>query len=254
MPASSSNNIRPDPPLISLTHPSGIPAVGELEKKIGHSFRNRELIVEALTHKSFHHEHGGAALAYNERLEFLGDAVLGLIVVEYLFLLKQKFNEAELAKMKSYLVCEVVLAEIAEALSLGSHILLGKGEEATGGRTKKSILSDTLEAVVGAVFLDGGFETTRSLVLAFFRDRIDAVIKTGDFFDYKTTLQEKTQLLHGVLPEYRLVKQHGADHKRVFTVSVYLNGEELGTASGQRKKEAEAQAAKIALQKIAAVS
>jgi ribonuclease III len=234
-----------------LTRTAGIPAIGEIEKKIGYSFKSRELILEALTHKSFHHEHGSAAPAYNERLEFLGDAVLGLIVVEYLFLLKQTFNEAELAKMKSYLVCEAVLAEIAASLSLGSHILLGKGEEATGGRTKKSILSDCLEAVIGAVFLDGGFEATRGLVLAFFRERIDAVIRTGDFFDYKTTLQEKTQLLHGVLPEYRLVKQHGADHKRVFTVSVYLNGEELGTASGRRKKEAEAQAAKIALQKMA---
>jgi ribonuclease-3 len=235
-----------------LNRPSETPSVEELENNIGYLFTNRELILEALTHKSFHHEHGGAALAYNERLEFLGDAVLGLIVVEYLFLLKQTFNEAELAKMKSYLVCEVVLAEIAVSLSLGSYVLLGKGEEATGGRTKKSILSDTLEAVIGAVFLDGGFEKTRSLVLGFFRDRIDDVIRTGDFFDYKTALQEKTQLLHGVLPEYRLIKQQGADHTRVFTVSVYLNGEELGTAAGRRKKEAEAQAAKIALEKIAA--
>ncbi len=234
-----------------MSHPSGLPSNEELENKIGYTFSDRRLLAEALTHRSFHHEHGGADLAYNERLEFLGDAVLGLVVVEYLFLLEQTFNEAELAKMKSYLVCEVVLADIAATLSLGSHILLGKGEEATGGRTKKSILSDTLEAVVGAVFLDAGFETTRNLVLAFFRDRIDAVIRTGDFYDYKTTLQEKTQLLHGILPEYRLVKQHGADHKRVFTVSVFLNGEELGTASGRRKKEAEAQAAKIALQKIA---
>ncbi|MBA4373963.1 MAG: ribonuclease III [Thermodesulfovibrio sp.] len=234
-----------------LTRPSERSAPGELEKKIGYTFRDRALILEALTHKSFHHEHGGADLAYNERLEFLGDAVLGLIVVEYLFLLKQTFNEAELAKMKSYLVCEVVLAEIAAELSLGSHILLGKGEEATGGRKKKSILSDTLEAVIGAVFLDSGFKTTRSLVLGFFRERIDVVIRTGDFFDYKTTLQEKTQLLYGTLPEYRLIKQQGADHKRVFTVSVCLNGEELGTASGRKKKEAEASAAKIALGKIA---
>lgn len=233
-----------------MARPSEKAAIGELEKKIGHIFRSRALILEALTHKSFHHEHGGPDLAYNERLEFLGDAVLGLIVVEYLFLLKQTFNEAELAKMKSYLVCEVVLAEIAEELALGKYLLLGKGEEATGGRKKKSILSDALEAVIGAVFLDSGFEATRSLVLAFFRERIEAVVRTGEFFDYKTTLQEKTQLLYGTLPEYRLIRQQGADHKRVFTVSVYLRGEELGTASGRKKKEAEALAAQIALGKL----
>jgi ribonuclease-3 len=229
-------------------------ALKELEKKIGYSFGDRKLLFEAITHKSFHHEHCGKAPAYNERLEFLGDAVIGLIVVEYLFLLKQACSESELAKMKSYFVCEAVLADIAASISLGSVLLLGKGEEATGGRTKKSILSDALEALVGAVFLDGGFETTRTLVQNFFRDRIDVIIKTGDFFDYKTALQEKTQLLYGVLPEYRLIRQQGADHRRVFTVSVYLNGEELGTASGQRKKEAESYAAKIALEKLAGQS
>jgi len=223
---------------------------GDLEKSLGYAFRDRGLLSEALTHKSYHHEQSSRVSAYNERLEFLGDSVIGLIVVEYLFRLEQGYRESELARMKSYLVCEAVLADIARSISLDRHVLLGKGEESTGGREKKSILADALEAVVGAVFLDGGFETTRDLVLKFIKDKIDAIIEAGDFWDYKTELQEKTQLMHGLLPEYRLIKQQGAEHKRTFTVSVFLNDEELGTASGRRKKEAESLAAKIALQKI----
>ncbi|MDA8083792.1 MAG: ribonuclease III [Nitrospiraceae bacterium] len=234
-----------------MSRPSGKHPAAALEKKIGYTFVTREFLNEALTHKSFHHEQAGTAPACNERLEFLGDAVIGLIVVEYLFRLGPQYTESELARMKSYLVCEAVLAEIAESVSLGGFIRLGKGEDATGGRTKKSILSDSLEALVGAVFLDGGFGTARDLVLGFFRERIDSIIAKGEFHDYKTALQEKTQLLYGILPEYRLIDQKGADHNKVFTVSVSLRGEELGTASGQRKKEAETNAARIALEKIA---
>jgi ribonuclease-3 len=233
-----------------LTRPADKPSVRDLEKTIGYAFKNRALLTEALTHKSFFHENSGSALTYNERLEFLGDSVIGLTIVEYLFHLKQRHSESVLAKMKSYLVCETVLAEIAASLSLGKHIMLGKGEEATGGRNKKSILADALEALVGAVFLDGGFEQTRDLVLRFMRERIDSAIESGDFYDYKTELQEKTQLLYGILPEYRLVREQGMEHKRTFTVSVYLDDKKLGTASGQRKKEAETIAAKKALEKI----
>ncbi|MEJ2684035.1 MAG: ribonuclease III [Candidatus Sulfobium sp.] len=220
-----------------------------LEENLGYRFRDRGLLVEALTHKSFYHEHRDMASSYNERLEFLGDSVIGLIIVEYLFRLERRYAESVLAKMKSYLVCESVLAEIAGSVCLRDYILLGKGEESSGGREKKSILADALEAVVGAVYLDGGYERTRRMVVDFFRAKIDRAVETGEFYDYKTELQEKTQLLCGTLPEYKVVKQHGKEHKRVFTVAVYLEGKELGVASGSRKKEAEALAAKKALEK-----
>ncbi len=223
-----------------------------LEENLGYGFKDRGLLLEALTHKSFYHEHRDKTSSYNERLEFLGDSVIGLIIVEYLFRLEQLYSESVLAKMKSYLVCEAVLAEIAASLSLRDYLLLGKGEESSGGRDKKSILSDALEAVVGAVYLDGGYERTRSMVVDFFVAKIESAIETGEFYDYKTELQEKTQFLRGTLPEYRVVKQQGKEHKRIFTVAVYLEGEELGLASGNRKKEAEALAAKKALEKLRA--
>jgi ribonuclease-3 len=221
-----------------------------LEQSLGYSFKDRGLLLEALTHKSFYHEHRDQASSYNERLEFLGDSVIGLVVVEYLFHLRQRYSESILAKMKSYLVCESVLAEIAVSVSLQDYVFLGKGEESSGGREKKSILSDALEAVVGAVYLDSGYERTRGMVVDFFRVKIEEAVETGEFYDYKTELQEKTQLLHGALPEYRVVKQQGKEHKRVFTVAVYLEGKELGLASGSRKKVAETLAAKKALEKL----
>lgn len=226
------------------------PDLAGLEENLGYSFRDRGLLLEALTHKSFYHENRDRASSYNERLEFLGDSVIGLIIVESLFHLRPRHSESILAKMKSYLVCESVLAEIAGTVSLRDYVLLGKGEESSGGREKKSILSDALEAVVGAVYLDAGYEKTRGIVLDFFRTKMEKAVETGEFFDYKTELQEKTQFLCGALPEYRVVKQQGKEHKRIFTVAVYLDGKELGLASGGRKKEAEARAAKKALEKL----
>ena len=233
-----------------MTPPKTKRNVEDLEDKLGYFFENKDLLAKALTHKSYYHENRAKSPAYNERLEFLGDSVIGLVVVEYLFLLEEKYDESVLAKMKSYLVCEAVLADIAVSLSLGRYILLGKGEDSTGGRIKKSILSDALEAVIGAVYLDGGFVKAREIVRAFFKERIGRVIEEGELYDYKTELQEKTQLLYGTLPEYRVVEEQGMEHKRVFTVAVFLDGRELGIASGKRKKEAEALAAKEALEKL----
>ena len=223
----------------------------ELEKNLFYSFKDKGLLTEALTHRSFSHEARGKVSSHNERLEFLGDSVIGLIIVEYLFLLRDNYPESVLAKMKSYLVSEAVLADIAGTISLDRYIFLGKGEESTGGRGKKSILSDALEAVIGAVYLDGGLEKARETVFNFFRDKIEGAIRSGEFYDYKTELQEKTQLLYSKLPEYRVIKQQGEEHKRVFTVAVFLDGRELGTATGKRKKEAEILAAKKALEKLA---
>jgi len=233
-----------------LTGSIGTPHIGGITESLGYIFTDKRLLEEALTHKSYYHENREAAPSHNERLEFLGDAVIGLIIVEYLFLEEKQYPESVLAKVKSYLVSEVVLADIAASMSLGKYLLLGKGEESTGGRNKKSILADALESIIGAVYLDSGYEKTKSIVLGFFKEKIDSAIESGEFFDYKTELQEKTQLLYGTLPEYRVVRQQGEEHKRIFTVAVYLNDKKMGTASGRRKKEAETLAAKKALEKI----
>jgi ribonuclease-3 len=224
--------------------------IAELEKGLGYVFTDKELLREALTHKSFYHENREKASAYNERLEFLGDSVIGLIIVEHLYLLKEKHSESVLAKMKSYLVCESVLADIADSLQLNKYLFLGKGEEATGGREKKSILANALEAVIGALYLDAGFERSRDIVIDFFKNKIAGAVESGEFYDYKTELQERTQLLQGLLPEYRLIRQQGEEHQRIFTVAVFLDGKRLGVASGRRKKEAETLAAKKALERI----
>lgn len=224
--------------------------LSELEKNLGYTFKDKNLLLEALTHRSYYHEHRNENRTYNERLEFLGDSVIGVVVVEYLFRREQLFPESLLAKMKSYLVSEPVLANLARDISMGTHLLLGKGEESTGGREKKSILSDSFEALMGAIFLDGGFECVRSIVLSFYDDKIERTIRSGEFFDYKTDLQEKSQLLFGLLPEYKVIKQQGKEHDRVFTVAVYLDGKKVGVATGKRKKEAEMLAAQKALDRI----
>jgi ribonuclease-3 len=219
----------------------------KVEERLGYVFKKRGLLIEALTHKSYSHENQEGGGVHNERLEFLGDSVIGLVVVEYLFLHERSYSEAVLAKIKSYIVSEPVFAEIATSLSLGECLLLGKGEKLTGGMTKKSILADTFEAVIGAVYLDAGFEKARDLIRGLFTERIERAIEGGDFFDYKTELQEKSQLLYGIPPEYRVIRQQGEEHQRIFTVAVFLKGKKLGTASGRRKKEAETLAAKEAL-------
>lgn len=221
--------------------------IEEVERTLQYCFTNKELLREALTHKSFYHEHRGKTDVYNERLEFLGDSVIGLVIVEFLFLHEQSYSEAVLAKIKSYIVSEPVFAAIAQELSLGDNLLLGKGEKSTGGTHKKSILANTLEAVIGAVYLDGGFETARRIIRHLFRERLVRAMESGDFFDYKTELQEKSQMLLGRLPVYKVIGQEGDEHERIFTVAVYLNDTMLGTASGRRKKEAETLAAKKAL-------
>lgn len=222
----------------------------ELEQNIGYSFRDKNLLIEAITHKSYYHENPDKAESYNERLEFLGDSVLGFVIVEYLFLLNNKLTESVMAKTKSYTVKEAVLFEVGNSLSVGKYLRLGKGEEATGGRVKRSLLADAVEAILGAVYLDGGYEKVRELILRLFKKRIDNIVSSGQFHDFKTELQERTQLLYGVIPEYKIVKQEGEEHKKIFTIDVYIGEERCGTGKGKSKKEAEVLAAKEALTKI----
>jgi ribonuclease-3 len=222
----------------------------EIEGRLGYIFEDKELLVEALTHRSFYYENPNTSTAHNERLEFLGDSVLGLVIVEFLFLSDKNLTESVMAKIKSYLVKEAVLSEIAGSLSLGKYLRLGKGEEATGGRTKKSLLSDTIEAVLGAIYLEGGYQKAQEVVLRLFREKIDSIMQTTVFADYKTELQEKTQLLFSTLPEYRLIKQEGEEHKKVFTIAVYVDGKKFGSGTGRSKKEAQTFAAKEAMSKL----
>lgn len=221
-----------------------------LESTVGHSFDNKGLLLEALTHKSFHHENPDEAPSHNERLEFLGDSVLGLVVVEHLFRFDRNYSESTMSKIKSYLVKESVLADIAKDISLGEYLRLGKGEIETGGREKRSILANAMEAVFGAIYLDGGYERTRDIILKLLKHKVDVAISSEQFFDFKTELQEESQLRFGVLPQYKIVKQEGEEHKKVFTVDVFIKDSKFGSGTGRSKKEAETIAAKEALSKI----
>lgn len=223
----------------------------DLEAKLGYTFNNKELLIEALTHKSYYHEHPDEAKGYNERLEFLGDSVLALIIVDYLFSLNNKLPESTMAKMKSYLVKEGILSEIAKSLSLGKFLRLGKGEELTGGRTKRSVLANAMEALIGAVYVDGGIEAVKNIILNnLYATKLEMVVNSGEFQDFKTELQELSQHLFGSVPAYKVLKEEGKEHEKLFTIEVYIGGNLYGVGMGTNKKEAESQAAKEALMKL----
>ncbi len=208
-----------------------------------------ELLVLALTHRSFAHEAGG--IPTNERLEFLGDSVLGVIVTEALFRRHSSQPEGELAKMRSATVSQRALAEVARTLDLGQYILLGKGERRTGGREKDSILSDTVEAIIGAVYLSHGLEPARGLVLRLVEPTLSAAAGLGAGLDWKTSLQEAAAAAGLSAPSYSS-DAVGPDHARVFTSYVHLDGRLYGTGSGTAKKYAEQEAAERAYRALAA--
>lgn len=215
-----------------------------LEKQIGYTFQNKSLIETALTHSSYANEmkHG---TKYNERLEFLGDAVLSIIVSDYLF---NKFHlpEGELTKLRASLVCEKTLHLFAQHISLGDYLRLGRGEEMTGGRERPSICADAFEAVIAAIYLDGGIEAARSFVLPFAVDMLEE--HATPFKDYKTLLQEIIQQNPEEKLQYVLVEESGPDHDKRFVVEVHLNSNVIGQGVGRSKKEAEQQAAQKALE------
>ncbi len=216
------------------------------EEKIQYTFKNKELITEALSHSSYANEKKKVRHS-NERLEFLGDSVLSIVVSQYLFEHFTHLPEGELTKIRASLVCEKSLHDFAKQINLGDHILLGKGEENTGGRQRVSILADAFEAVIAAIFLDGGLEAARKHILRFIPKDIDSR-KSVSFSDHKTILQEIIQKNPEEKIEYRLVGQSGPDHNKAFKVQVYLNSNVIGTGVGRSKKEAEQMAAKEALE------
>jgi ribonuclease-3 len=214
----------------------------ELEAALGHAV-DQALLERALTHRSFAYEHGG--LPTNERLEFLGDSVLGLVVTDTLYRGHPDLAEGQLAKLRAAVVNMRALAEVGRALSLGTYLRLGKGEEATGGRDKSSILADTLEALIGAVYLDRGLGEASKLIHRLFDSVIAQAAGLGAGLDWKTSLQELTAMAGLGVPEY-IVTEDGPDHAKTFTASARVAGVDYGAGTGRSKKEAEQQAAETA--------
>jgi ribonuclease III len=222
--------------------------ISKFEDIIKYKFKNKEYILEALTHSSYSNEN--KSYSFNERLEFLGDSVLGIVISDYLFKNEQELPEGELTKLRANIVCEESLSDVAKDINLGSHILLGRGEEATGGRERASILADAFEAVIAAIYLDGGIEYAKLFVLDHMKEIIQDSIKGRIFRDYKTHLQEVIQSKGESNIVYNLVEEIGPDHNKRFVMQVKLDDEVLGRGEGKSKKEAEQSAAKQALRRM----
>ena len=219
-----------------------------LEEKLGYHFQNIALLENALTHSSYANEHKAAGLESNERLEFLGDSVLGMVVADYLYRNCPTLPEGDLTRLRAGLVCEGNLVVVAKELDLGSYLKLGKGEELGGGRHRPSIQADAVESVLAAVYLDGGISAARRLIQHFILDHISRVHDASK--DHKTALQELVQRKTGQDLSYELVGETGPDHAKTFRMEVLLNGEAIGTGEGRSKKEAEQNAAAAAIQAL----
>lgn len=235
------NEISPHPPLSSLA---------QHYESIGYRFNNPGLLTQALTHTTFHVEHPELTAKDNETLEFLGDAVLDLVISALLVARFPSMAEGELTKLRSALVQEYHLSIVAQDLHLGDFLLLGKGEDQSGGRHKSSILSSTYEAVIGAIFLDSDYPTVQKIIESHFDARVDVAQQSVALSDAKSALQELTQGRFNAAPLYILDKAEGPDHARIFTVSVHLQGQALASASAQNKKAAEQKAAAIAIAQL----
>lgn len=222
--------------------------IKDLETAIGYRFRNITLLQNALTHSSYANERWHDSLMSNERLEFLGDSVLGMVVAEYLYATFPDRPEGELTRMRADMVCEQALAVVANRLSLGNHLLLGHGEEQGGGRGRASILADAVESVIAACFLDGGMEAAKRFIKQFVLCNVPVTRLHN--VDYKTALQELVQKKKDQTLCYELVGESGPDHDKRFTVAVFLNGEKVGEGIGSSKKRAEQEAAHGALETL----
>jgi ribonuclease III len=223
-----------------------------LQQAIGYRFRDRGLLEHAMTHTSRANEDVSGGVHDNESMEFLGDAVVGFVIADVLFREFPDFDEGEKSKTKAALVSTATLARQAERLNLGEHLLLGRGEEKTGGRRKQALLADGYEALIAAIYLDGGIEHVRAFIVREFAPLFTEVQQHGiaGSQDYKSALQELLQAREQPLPEYRLVGTMGPDHRKLFQVEVVVNGEALAESTGPSKKEAEQDAARAALDKL----
>ena len=222
--------------------------IKDLENAIGYRFKNITLLQNALAHSSYANERWHDSLKSNERLEFLGDSILGMVVAEYLYRNFPDRPEGDLTRMRADMVCERSLAMIAERIDLGKHLLLGNGEESSGGRTRDSILADAVESVIAACFLDGGMEPARKFIEGFVLT--DVPVRKLRNADYKTALQELVQQKKNQVLSYALVEESGPDHDKHFVVQVSLNGAVVGTGEGRSKKKAEQDAAHNAIEHL----
>ena len=222
--------------------------INELEKAIGYQFRNITLLQNALSHSSYANERWHDSLKSNERLEFLGDSVLGMLVAEHLYRTFPNRLEGELTRMRADMVCEKSLATVANRLDMGRHLMLGKGEESGGGRNRDSILADAVESVLAACYLDGGMDAAVQFVQKFIL--VNVPVTKLHNTDYKTALQELVQQKKNQVIAYRLVGESGPDHDKEFRVEVSLNGDTVGFGIGSSKKRAEQAAAQAAIEKL----
>jgi ribonuclease-3 len=225
-----------------------MPLLADIQQRIAYTFSDPELLERALTHKSYANEN--RVPSHNERMEFLGDSVLNLIVSEHLMKMCPDSTEGDLSRLRAAVVSEPALASIARTLGLGNYLLLGKGEEQTGGRDKDSLLADCIEALIAAIYLDTGMNAGEAFVVRFFNDSMRRACATRLTLDHKTELQELCQERLKQLPEYRVVSATGPDHRKQFEVEVWVKGELAGRGAGRSKKEAEQKAAKEALEKM----
>ena len=222
--------------------------IKDLEAAIGYKFKNIALLQNALAHSSYANERWHNSLMSNERLEFLGDSILGMCVAEYLYCTFPDRPEGELTRMRADMVCEQTLANVAGRIGLGEHLLLGKGEEQGGGRTRNSILADAVESVIAASFLDGGMGAAKQFIQKYIL--VEVPVKKLHNVDYKTSLQELVQQKKNQVLSYALVGESGPDHDKHFEVEVSLNGKVVGLGSGSSKKRAEQDAARVAIESL----
>jgi ribonuclease-3 len=221
-----------------------------LQRDLGYTFKDVELLIQALTHSS-HANERNTGVRDNEQLEFLGDAVLGFLVSDFLCRARPGLTEGQLSKLKGFFVSSANLVKYAERIRLGNYLQLGKGEEKTGGRTKQALLVDALEAVLGAIYLDGGVEEARRVILPFFEPQIEDIGEADrQLKDFKTELQEQLQARHLGRAEYILANEAGPDHQKLFTVEVIIDGESAARGVGLTKKAAEQAAARQALERV----
>lgn len=220
----------------------------EYAKQLKIKFNDISLLERALTHRSFSNEENSSY--NNEKLEFLGDAVLALIITTYLFANCPELNEGDFARIRSYIVSEEILSAIGRKLSINHHIKIGKGEELTGGRDKKGIIADAFEALIGAIYVDQKMQKAEDFVIRLFQTELNQVINNEKGFDYKSLLQELIQKKHKDCPRYKLEHEEGPEHDKTFTMGVYINDTLYGTGTGKSKKEAEKIAARIAYSKL----
>ena len=222
----------------------------KIQNLLGYKFKNIDYLNRALTHKSYANENKKYKLKDNERLEFLGDAVLSLVISDYIFATYPEKREGEMAKLRSSVVSSKTLFKKSKEFSIGEYILLGKGEESTGGRTRFSNLTNVFEALIGAIFIDSNFEKAKKFILKIFIKDINTSLDKKNYLDYKSILQEYTQHHYKLRPIYKLIKEEGPEHQKKFTIEVFINSKSYGIGTGKTKKEAQRDAAGTAIKTL----